>query len=213
MQKRYRVQSVLFIVSWIVAASIFGCATTGKSVSGVPDVKCQNNQNDENIEEGKPARFVKVVMHDKPVYISSSLSPDARKASLLFEYLDAIIDPKDKGVRVKTNTTTFILPVTGNDKELSIKFDIRGFVNTTQGARATLLVQLGGKTILIDLPKTLPPGEEFYHPVSITLPPGRDLQGTLFLLVERDADDEKLYAHLTIDSIDIVMEEKDTESK
>lgn len=47
-------------------------------------MKFQNSQNDENIEEGKKAIFGKAVMHDKPVYRSSSLSPDIE--GLIFRY-------------------------------------------------------------------------------------------------------------------------------
>lgn len=191
-----------------------GCSTTSNSSIHTSDVAAHEHQEKKDSGDEKNAEFGKVIMQDNPVYVTSTLSPDSKTASLLFQYLEAILDMKDKGVRVKTNTTTCILPVTGNDKELHIKSDIRGSLLKSDGARAVLLAQIGGKTVLVDLPKSSPPGgEDFYHTIEITLPSGQDYQLTLFLLVERDSDDKKAYANLTIDSVDITMEGQNTKKK
>ncbi|MDG6026305.1 MAG: hypothetical protein E3K40_06240 [Candidatus Brocadia sp.] len=191
-----------------------GCVANSNSIIHASDVVTQGHQGKKDSGEGKNAKFGKVVMQDNPVFVSSTLSPDSRTATLLFQYLDAMLDIKDKGVRVKTNTTTCILPVTDNNKELYIKSDIRGSLLKSDGARAVLLTQIGGKTVLIDLPKSPPPGgEDFSRTVEITLPSGQDYQLTLFLLVERDSDAEKAYANLTVDSIDITMVEQNTRKK
>lgn len=190
-----------------------GCSATSNSSMHASDGAAQGHQ-EKDSGEGKNAKFDKVVMQDNPVYVTSTITPDSKGASLLFQYLEARLDMKDKGVRVKTNTTTCILPVTGNDKELHIKSDVRGSLLKSDGARAILLAQIGGKTVLIDLPKSSPPGgEDFHHTVEITLPSGQDYQLTLFLLVERDSDDKKAYANLTIDSVDITMEGQNTKKK
>ncbi|NUO10355.1 MAG: hypothetical protein HUU08_17135 [Candidatus Brocadia sp.] len=204
--KRYRAPFMLIPCFLIMLILTAGCSAIGKPNNNGPDVNTSGHRE-------KKTKFDKAVMHDRPVCISSSLSPDGRAASLLFNHLEAKIDPKDKGVRVKTNTATFILPVIDNDKELQIKQDIRGFVCVAQGTRAVLLAQMGGKTILIDLPQSSSGGEDFTRTFETTLSAGQDCQGTFFLLVERDSDDEKKFAHLAIDSIDITMKEQNTGKK
>lgn len=202
------------LIPYFLIILMAGCSTTGNPHIKTPDVVAQGHQGKKDSGEGNNAKFGKVVMQDNPVFVTSTITPDSRGASLLFQYLEATLDIKDKGVRVKTNTTTCILPVTGNGKELYIKADVRGSLLKSDGARAVLLAQMGGKTVLIDLPKSSTPGgEDFHHTVEITLPSGQDYQLTLFLLVERDSDAEKAYAKLTIDSIDITMEEQNTRKK
>lgn len=71
-----------------------------------------------------------------------------------------------------------------------------------------MLVQMGSITVLIDLPQSSSEGEDFTRTFETTLSAGQDCQGTFFLLVECDSDDEKMFAYLAINSIDITMKKQ-----
>lgn len=202
MRKCYWLRSVQFMLSCIVASHVFGCATTCKSGAGIPDVACQNNQNKKGIEEEKKARFDKAVMQEKPVFISSALSPDGRTISLLFDYFGVELQKySGKDVLSATKVSSFIIPIKDADTELTIQQDIRGFVSVEKGARAILLAQIGGKTTVFHWPNSLCSNDGFYQTCEVSLPKGKNYQATLILLVERDSDDSDVLFH--IDSIDM----------
>lgn len=204
--KRYRAPFMLIPCFLIMLILTAGCSAVGKPNIKASDVDTKGHRGKDDSGEEKKAKFDKVKMQETPVSVSMSLSPDNRTANLLFAYLEAILDTKDKGIRAKTNTTTFIIPVKDNDKELHVKLSIRGVVFLDQGARAVLLAQIGGKTVLVDLPQPSSSFEDVDHSFETTLPPGQDCLVTLFLLVERDSDAKKMDANLTVEELEIIME-------
>ena len=102
---------------------------------------------------------------------------------------------------------SFRLPIDDTKTELRLKQDIRGFVNCQHGASALAFIRLGGATNLVNF-STVCQGEpefkEFNETFYVTLAPGTDYQGTIFLIVERNETRGDQEAQLTIDSIDIV---------
>lgn len=202
MLKHYWLRSVQFMLSCIVASHVFGCSATCKSGAGIPDVACKNKQNEKTVEEGNNARFDKAVMQEKPVFISSALSPDGRTISLLFDYFGVELQKySGKGVLSATKVCSFIIPIRDADTELTIQQDIRGFVSVEQGARAILLAQIGGKTTVFHWPNSLCSDDDFCQTCEVSLPKGKNCQATLILLVERDSDGSNVLFH--IDSIDM----------
>lgn len=202
MFKHYWLYTFRFILSCIVANHVFGCAATGKSVSGFPDATHPNKQNGKNIDEGKITRFDKAVMQEKPVFISSALSPDGRTISLLFDYFGVDLQKySGKDVLSATKVSSFIIPIKDADTELTIQQDIRGYVFADKGARAILLAQICGKTTVYNWPNSRQSDDHFIETCEVSLPKGKNYQATLILLVERDSDDSNVLFH--IDSIDM----------
>lgn len=156
------------------------------------------------------AKFGKAKQEENPVQISSTVSPDGSAISLLFDFLSTNsgrLPGKDN--RISTKSVSFKIPLTDNSKDIHIKTDIRGFVRTPEGTKATLFMHLCGKTTVINWPNSKSANESVDETVIHTLPKGKEYLGTLFLLTERDSEntDEAL---LAIDSLDITVVDQKT---
>lgn len=150
------------------------------------------------------AEFKKAAILDNSVVVSSSLSPDRKAASVLFTNLSARLSTLQKGPAIATREISFRLPVEDTKTELRLKQDIRGFVQCQPGATAVAFIRLGGATNLVNLSTVCQEGKEFVETFYVTLAPGTDYQGTVFLVVDRSDSCGTQEAQLTIDSIDIV---------
>ncbi len=148
------------------------------------------------------AKFGNATQEENPVQIVSTVSPDGSAISLLFSFLSTNsgrLPGKDN--RISTYSVSFKIPLTDNSKDLHVKNDIRGFVRTPEGTKATLFMHLCGKTTVINWPNSNSPNENFIETVMHTLPKGKEYLGTLFLLTERDSEnvEEALFAFDTLD--------------
>lgn len=133
------------------------------------------------------------------VQVSNNFSDDAQAASILFRNLEVATNVGP----VSTRVATLSIPIKGNDKSrVSVKQDIRGIVDVDRGARASLVVQTGGKTKVIDLKKAK--GKDFEERITTRLGRKDDLQITFFLIAERiDTGNDNVGALLQVDSLDV----------
>lgn len=132
------------------------------------------------------------------VQTTKTFSPDGQAGTFLFRNLEVATDERP----VNTRAVTLSVPLKGNDKSnVSVKQDIRGFVQADRGTRASLVVQAGGKTRVIDLKKT--DDGDFTRTITSRLGRGDDLLVTFFLLAERLDAGNDVGALLQIDSLDV----------
>ena len=142
--------------------------------------------------------------------ISSAISPDGQAVSVIFDNLVVAVDGT-KGSPIATQVASIVIPITENDAPLVVRQDIRGFVSIHLGTRAALIAYLGGKTFLVDLPTTPVSEGDYFRTFESTLPAGVNYQATFFLLVECDSNGPDVGAHLTVDSLDIMLKTQDSE--
>ncbi|MEM7560246.1 MAG: hypothetical protein AAF394_14095 [Planctomycetota bacterium] len=133
------------------------------------------------------------------VQIAQNFSDDSQAGTIIFRNLEAATNVGP----VSTRVATLSIPLKGNDKSrVSVTQDIRGFVDADKGARASLVVQTGGNTKVINLKKSN--GNDFIERITTRLGHNDDLQITFFLLAERiDSGNDEVGALLQIDSLDI----------
>jgi hypothetical protein len=80
----------------------------------------------------------------------SSVSPDGRAVTMTFSDFIATADASKSPERTATRALSVIVPLENPDPTTAIEFGVSGFVATTLGADATLLVSVNGQSRVID---------------------------------------------------------------
>jgi hypothetical protein len=158
-----------------------------------------------------PAQFGKVAEPLGHVQVGQTRSPDGEEFTILFDKLIAQVGKGMGTSSIDTRQFSFVLPVegtwaqgTGDDTPVSL--DIRGHAFVDPKTRAVLLVQAGGETQIFQWDDIRKAGE-FTQTVEGKIPAGSDYQATLFLLVERDTHHPGSTAVLTLDSLDLKLDD------
>jgi hypothetical protein len=138
------------------------------------------------------------------VKISGNVSEDGQAASTPFRNLQAAVGGGVKQPLALANGVASVsLPIDGGTTPLCVRQIVRGFVHIDPGAKAVLLAQLAGNTILIPLPAADGADHNYVHQIESTIPAGAAYQATFFLLVESPGGDKAPGALLTVDSLDV----------
>ena len=134
------------------------------------------------------------------VQTTKTFTRDGQVATFIFRNLEV---STDRGP-VSTRVASLSIPLKGNDKSnVSVTQDIRGHVDADRGTRASLVVQSGGKTRVINLKKT--DDGDFTKTITSRLGRSDDLLITFFLLAERLDVGNDVDALLQIDSLDVAI--------
>jgi hypothetical protein len=134
----------------------------------------------------------------------ASFAADGQSGTVIFRNLQAGISGQG-GPLVATRSVTVSLPVEAQGKAVPVHQVVRGFVKTSPGTRAALLVHSGDHTTALDLQQPKAEGDDFVQAIDASVPAGASEQITFFLLVERDVAAADSGALLTIDSVDVVL--------
>jgi hypothetical protein len=141
------------------------------------------------------------------VQSSTKRTDDKKTATVLFDNLVLELLP-GKGAAAVSRVTSIVLPTAGDGSEVEIVLNVHGAAIRTEGATATLLVRLPGRTETVDLPTGQQPADKetgFFHELRLKLRAGQSLPLSLVLLAERDGGVEGASALLAVDSIEAAL--------
>jgi hypothetical protein len=82
--------------------------------------------------------------------LDSSVSPDGRALTMTFSDFVATADAARSPERMAARALSVIVPLEEPDPTVAIEFGVSGFVSTTPGATATLVVSVNGQSRVID---------------------------------------------------------------
>jgi hypothetical protein len=137
------------------------------------------------------------VRQENVISFAADISDDGQVSTITFSNLEVSVQGKNTAL-VATQVATFTLPIIEHDSDLHVRLIIQGFALTQSGSRALLVAHLGDTTVSRAF---APNFEESYQQVlETTLPVGADALTTLFLLAERD--DEQQGVDLNVLSLD-----------
>lgn len=162
-----------------------------------------------------------------------NFSPDLRAGTLIFGNLTASTElGKGSLPRVHTKKFTFVLEPE-NEKKIKLVQHFRGFVDTSGGASAALIVHSAGKTTAVDLPQAIENAKkeadkdhgkkteessngkkrteesnDFFVEIINEIEANQPVQTTVILLVDQAADEDS-GALIVVDSIDFEIFELD----
>lgn len=153
-----------------------------------------------------------------PKSISTNVSPDKLAQSMIFDSLQATYGPEQAATPFAPVKTAFLeIPVTaGTDPEcelLGYTVDVRGNIDLTKGARASVIIVLGGSSEQIEFPYSTSDesrskdfNKRFFFVAQMAGVPARTvvrgpLRLQLILTVETAAPADA--AVLTVDSVDV----------
>jgi len=140
------------------------------------------------------------------VQFETAYSPDSQAVTMTFSNL-LIHTETGRGTLPIDRTKKFIYVLEPeSSKEVYITQDFRGFVSTSGSGSASLVIHSGGTTTVVDLQKAIEEADGNYNTrIETRVPAGHPLQTTVFLLVDRLPGDDDSSGHLTVDSIDAVV--------
>ena len=157
------------------------------------------------------AEFKHGALLDNSVVVSSTLTPDRKTASIIFTNLSVQLSSSQKGPALVTKEISFRLPMDDTNNKLQLKQDLRGYVQCQPGVNVVALIRLGGATNIVNLcTSACQEGKEFIETLYVTLAPGTDYQGTIYLLLERNEINATQQAQLSIETIDIALVDADS---
>jgi len=161
------------------------------------------------------APTLKRVIETDAVQFATAFSPDSQAVTMIFSNLEIATDESGRGTLPNVQTKKFIYVLQPeSSKEVYITQDFRGFVSTSGSGSASLVIHSGGTTTVVDLKKAIEEAEGSYNTrIETRVPAGRPLQTTVFLLVDRLPGDDDSSGHLTVDSIDAVVNPLPTKSR
>jgi hypothetical protein len=130
------------------------------------------------------------------------VSDDGRALTLAFSAFEVAIGGSKSPAPMATQAFSFVLPLEGDDNEtVEIDFHVDGFVLTTEGATATVVLSVNGQTTVADFPANSE--ESYVRSLKFTAPSPSECRLGVFLLVGRDSknpDAEAFMSTLTIDA-------------
>ena len=140
--------------------------------------------------------------------VSSTIAPDKKTVSLIFDNLEVGFSGGQNGPGISTNQVSYWLPLEEHQDSYEITHDIRGHVFLDHGSRAILLVNVGERTETFEWLGGEEVDAEFNKLISTPVAAGSDLQISLYLLLKRNSKTGNSSGSLKIDSLDIVIQEK-----
>jgi hypothetical protein len=130
------------------------------------------------------------------------VSDDGRALTLTFSAFELTIGASKSPAPTSTHVFSFVLPLEGEDNEsVEIDFHIQGFVLTTEGATATVVLSVNGQTTFADFPANSE--ESYLQSLKYTAPsPPSECRLSVFLLVGRDSTNSDAEAFINTLAID-----------
>lgn len=111
------------------------------------------------LDAGEGLGFKNVIQTDAVRFVSAD-SADGRVSTILFDNFDAATDtgrPSEPEIRIRQFTWVREFESTG---DVCVEQDIRGFVDRSGSASASVIVHAGGKTTVVDLKKAIQAAKE-----------------------------------------------------
>jgi uncharacterized protein len=130
------------------------------------------------------------------------VSDDGRALTLTFSAFELTIGASKSPAPSSTHVFSFVLPLEGEDNEsVEIDFHVQGFVLTTEGATATVVLSVNGQTTSSDFPANSE--ESYLQSLKFTASsPPSECRLSVFLLVGRDSTNSDAEAFINTLSID-----------
>lgn len=131
-----------------------------------------------------------------------NVSDDGRALTLTFSAFELTIGASKSPAPTSTHMFSFVLPLEGDDNEsVEIDFHIQGFVLTTEGATATVVLSVNGQTTFADFAANSE--ESYLQSLKFTAPsPPSECRLSVFLLVGRDSTNSDAEAFINTSAID-----------
>jgi hypothetical protein len=92
------------------------------------------------------------------------------------------------------------MPLQGYAEGADIDFNVQGFVLTTEGATATVVLSVNGQTTVADFPANSE--QSYLQSLKFTAPSASECQLCVFLLVGRDSNNPNAEAFMNATAID-----------
>jgi hypothetical protein len=175
----------------------------------------------------EPPRFG-VPVDSESIRFIQVLSPDGRVSSVLFENLLVHREGRTESLApASARTFNYQIPLKLPEGcRPVVNQDIRGFVNQSSGGRASLVVDAGGQTRVVDLraaiveaskedPSKKPErlkslrknsGDEFLYRLTVPASDDQTLGMTMLLVADSPSEQLAAVAGLQVDSVDSVMQ-------
>ena len=129
------------------------------------------------------------------------VSDDGRALTLTFSAFEVTIGGANSPAPTSTHVFSFVLPLKGEGNEtVQIDFTVQGFVATTEGATATMVLSVNGQTTLADFPANTE--ESILQSLKFTARAPTECRLSVFLLVGRDSTNSDAEAFMNMLSID-----------
>jgi uncharacterized protein YegP (UPF0339 family)/sugar lactone lactonase YvrE len=130
------------------------------------------------------------------------VSDDGRALTLTFSAFELTIGGTKSPAPTSTHAFSFVLPLVGEDNEsVEIDFHVQGFVLTTEGATATVVLSVNGQTTFADFAANSE--ESYLQSLKFTASsPPSECRLSVFLLVGRDSTNSDAEAFINTLSID-----------
>ena len=130
------------------------------------------------------------------------VSDDGRALTLTFSAFELTIGGTKSPAPTSTHVFSFVLPLEGEDNEsVEIDFHVQGFVLTTEGATATVVLNVNGQTTFADFAANSE--ESYLQSLKYTAPsPPSECRLSVFLLVGRESTNSNAEAFLSASTID-----------
>ena len=129
------------------------------------------------------------------------VSDDGRALTLGFSAFEVTIGGTKSPAPISTHAFSFVLPLEGYDNEtVQIDFYVQGFVATTEGATATMVLSVNGQSTIADFPANSE--ESFLQSLRFSARSPTECRLSVFLLVGRDSTNPDAEVYMNALAID-----------
>ena len=129
------------------------------------------------------------------------VSDDGRALTLAFSAFEVAIGGTKSPAPTSTHAFSFVMPLEGYDNEtVQIDFHVQGFVATTEGATATMVLSVNGQSTLADFPANSE--QSYLQSLKFSASSPKECRLSVFLLVGRDSTNPDAEAFMNTLSID-----------
>jgi|SRR5215210_7681042 len=131
-----------------------------------------------------------------------AVSDDKRALTLRFsEGFEVTVGGGESPAPTSTRAFCLVLPLEGDDETAEIEFIVtNALVMTTEGATATMVLNVNGQTTVADIPANS--DQSFDQRLTFTAPSPSECRLCVFLLVGRDSNNSSAEAFLSAPVID-----------
>jgi hypothetical protein len=145
--------------------------------------------------------FGEVKPYQSEVAFESNLSDDKRALTFTFSDFVATVGGKKTPGSSTIRTFSVLLPLDGDDTTAEIEFISQGGVKTFEGATATIISSVNGRTVAQDFPAGSDESVQQRLSFAGAKPP--ECRLSIILLAGRDSKNENAEAFLNVLSIDV----------
>jgi hypothetical protein len=129
------------------------------------------------------------------------VSDDGGALTLTFSALEVAIGGSNSQAPTSALAFFFVLPLEGDDNEtVEMDFHVQGFVLTTGGTTATVVLSVNGQTTVADFPANSE--QSYLQSLKFTAPSPSECRLSVFLLAGRDSNNPDAEAFVNTLSID-----------